>query len=137
MTARAGRLAGAILLEASCNWFLIGNTKEPCDWKAAGFRIPPEVDALRHPWIRLEGANNGMNAVLVFTSDVVDGSTLAETLARRFLIRRNGSVSERLWHIVTGQQDETDSVEYTDATWLATVPDRVWDIVREVALKCL
>jgi hypothetical protein len=137
MTARAARLAGAILLEASGDWYLIGNPKEPCDWEDAGFDPPPEIDATRQPSIRLNGAAHMTNASLLFTADGIDGSTLTQILASRLLIRRNGSVSERLWRIVTGEQDESDAILCTDATWLITLPDRVWDIVRDTALKCL
>jgi hypothetical protein len=136
MTARAGRLAGAILLEASGQWFLIGNTKEPCDWNLAGFTAPQEIDAARQPWIRLEGTASVNEACLSFSYEGTDGFDLAQILSARFLIRRNGSVSERLWRIVTGQSDDGAPCS-TDATWLVTMPDRVWDIVREAALKCL
>jgi hypothetical protein len=137
MTGRVSRLAGAILLEADGQQYLIGNTKEPCDWAASRFESPAQIDAVRQPWIRLEGEGPGIQPALVFTSDAVDAPAIAQMLASRFLIRRNGSVSERLWRIVTGQDDETGSVNARDATWLLSMPDRIWEIVREAALKCL
>jgi hypothetical protein len=137
MTARAKRLAGAILLETADGSYLIGNTKEPCDWTSAGFAAPTGIDALQQPWIRLQGRSTDMKPALVFAADVADGPTLAGTLVSRFMIRRNGSVSERLWRIATGQQNETEPVESTDATWLIVMPERVWDVVRDAVLRCV
>ncbi|HVA80155.1 MAG TPA: hypothetical protein VNF29_04465, partial [Candidatus Binataceae bacterium] len=53
MMARVGRLAGAILAESGGEFFLVGNTKEPCDFEAAGFESPGEIDALERRYIRL------------------------------------------------------------------------------------
>ncbi|MGH8582397.1 MAG: precorrin-3B C(17)-methyltransferase, partial [Gammaproteobacteria bacterium] len=59
--------------------------------------------------------------------------------ARRFLIERNGSVSDRLWRLVTGvdEEDEAPEAEELDAQWLVQVPDRIWEIVRDSVLRCL
>jgi hypothetical protein len=137
MIAGVSRLAGAILLEAEREAYLIGNTKEPCDWAAAGFETPSDVDALRRPWIRLQGAGVPKHATLLLTSVHHDGPAIADLLARRFLIRRNGSVSERLWRIAIGQDEDAEPVNVSDASWLLSMPDRVWEIVRDAALKCL
>ena len=63
---------------------------------------------------------------------------LAELLANRLLIRRNNSVSERLWRIVTGEMDQEKEVmtEDADASWLIHMPDHIWNIVRDTVLKC-
>ncbi|MGH2652490.1 MAG: precorrin-3B C(17)-methyltransferase, partial [Actinomycetota bacterium] len=60
-------------------------------------------------------------------------------LARRFLIERNGSVSDRLWRLVIGADEEGEGPEEDeiDAQWLAEVPNRVWEIVRDTVLRCL
>ena len=59
-------------------------------------------------------------------------------LAKRLLIQRNGSVSERLWRLVTGESDESvAAVSETEATWLVQMPEAVWNIIRENVLKCL
>ena len=51
--ARAGRIAGAIVAETGANYFLVGNTKVPCDWASLGFEAPAEIDALKRPYIPL------------------------------------------------------------------------------------
>jgi hypothetical protein len=51
--ARVGRLAGAILAETEGRYFLIGNTKEPCDFRSEGFEQPAAIDALKQAYIRL------------------------------------------------------------------------------------
>lgn len=141
MTARAARLAGAILLESAGEYFLIGNTKEPCDWPRAGFDPPVEIDAVRQPFLRLVPC--GEIAIVppflsIHFSDATT-ETLAQIVADRFLIRRNGSVSERLWRIITGESDEsgTAAAQSIEAGWLVAMPDRIWQIVRDAALKCL
>lgn len=137
MIAHISRLAGAILLQAEGKAYLIGNTKEPCDWAAVGFGAPHSIDAAKQPWIHLEGAGLPPEGTLLATSADHDGPALADVLARRFLISRNGSVSERLWRIASGLDDESGAANRRDASWLLNMPDRVWDIVREAVLKCL
>ena len=138
---RAARLAGAILVVAGVDSYLVGNTKRPCDWAAAGFEPPLEVDALRTPYLRL--ARSGPLAVpgpWLELSASIDGERLAAVLAARFLIDRNGSVSDRLWRLVVradpeGNDPPADAV--IDAHWLVELPAHVWAVVREAVLKCL
>jgi hypothetical protein len=141
MTARLVRLAGAILLENAGQFYLLGNTKQPCDWHQAGFETPAEVDALKSAFIPLMPSREVHVEPPYLLVDTVGKSTeaLAQILADRFLIRRNGSVSERLWRIVTCESDESGSPEaqQTDASWLVAMPDQIWEIVRDAALKCL
>jgi hypothetical protein len=136
--ARVGRLAGAILVESDDACFLVGNTKRPCDWTAAGFEPPGEVDALARPFVRLarSGPVDDRGPWLEFG---LEGEPAAALLAARFLIARNGSVSDRLWRLVTGAGGEgpepaADTV--IDARWLCTMPASIWEIVRETVLKC-
>ena len=46
------RLSGAILAESNGEYFLIGNTKSPCDWAAAGFEPPGELGLRRAERVR-------------------------------------------------------------------------------------
>ncbi len=136
--ARIGRLAGAILAESKGRWFLIGNTKEPCDFRSEGFEPPTEIDAQKQAYVALTvtGAVRIGPPCLMLA---LEGEALAQLLARRFLIERNGSVSDRLWRLVIGVDDEGEGPEEDeiDARWLAEVPDRVWDLVRDTVLRCL
>ncbi len=126
--ARVGRLAGALLAESGGQYFLIGNTKEPCDFVAAGFEPPGEpVDALVRPWVRL-GATREIALRAPVLAVELEGEALAARLAESFLIERNGSVSERLWQIVSAAGE--------DARWLGVVPPSIWRIVRDAVLKC-
>jgi hypothetical protein len=143
--AHLSRLAGALLLAGDGEYFLIGNTKEPCDWTAAGFEPPVDGDAttLRVRCLKALG-NVAQTAPDAFWIQLDEGSsesieTVAEILANRLLIRRNASFSERLWRIVTGAADvcPIDSSTGTDLSWLMIMPEHVWEIVRETALKCL
>jgi hypothetical protein len=103
--ARVGRLAGALVAESDGRYFLVGDTKEPCAWQGE----PIAIDA---PYLDVP----------------VEGDALARLLAARFVIERNGSVSERLWRLVTEHG--------ADARWLAEIPDDVWRIVRDTVLRC-
>ena len=128
--ARVGRLAGAIVAETGGDHYLIGNPKQPCDWRAAGFEPPGELDARVRPAVRLVRCGAPLLAAPVLELDV-EGETLARLLADRFVIARTGSVSERLWRLVTGEGDGELA-----AQWLIEVPDPIWQIVRDTVLKC-
>ena len=130
MTARVGRLAGAILLESDGEFFLVGNPKEPCDWAKAGFVEPPQIDAGARPFIPLAATRTVQIAPPCLRIDNA-GAGLAELIAKRFLIARNGSVSDRLWRLIV-----KDSAAEIDATWLAAIPDDIWATVRDTVLKC-
>jgi hypothetical protein len=138
--ARAARLAGAILAESREEYFLIGLTKEPCDFRAAGFE-PPHTPA-GAPWF-VKLAVSGRERVVLpppLLTFAIEGEALAHTLAERFVIERNGSVSERLWRLVLagGDPDEDeDPSESVDARWLGEMPAPFWRIVRDTVLRCL
>jgi hypothetical protein len=134
--ARVGRLAGALLVEAGGETWLVGNTKEPCDWSAHGFETPPEMDATKRPWIRLQRSGDVDLAEPHLVIDM-DGEALARELARRMLIERNGSVSERLWRLVAGIEDGREVPARISAQWLVDVPEAVWHVVRDAVLRCL
>lgn len=141
MTAHISRLAGAILLECDGQFFLIGNTKIPCHWQTEGFEPPAEIDAVKQPVFPLTSRSKATRTFPVLVAQVtgLTGEALAQVLADRFLIRRNGSVSERLWRIITRESDDTtSSAEFPiPIDWLVSMPSDIWEIVRETALKCL
>jgi hypothetical protein len=127
--ARVGRLAGAILAESHGEYFLVGDTKSPCDWKAAGFEPPVALDALKAPFVRLARCGE----VSLGTSHLVMD-------LEGFVIERNGSVSDRLWRLVIqrGDTESTDEPEgAVDARWLGEIPSPLWQIVRDTVLRCL
>jgi hypothetical protein len=192
--ARVGRLAGAILAETAGDHYLIGNPKQPCDWRAAGFEPPGDLDARVRPVVRLVRCSDPVPAAPVPAAPVLDGpapaasvlaapvpaapvldgpapaasvpatpvlelevelegEALAMLLAERLVIARTGSVSERLWRLVTGQLDELDGEldrepdgkldgkselpsAVIPARWLGELPAPVWQIVRDTVLRC-
>lgn len=133
--ARVARLAGALLAETTGRYYLVGNTKRPCDFAASGFVKPESIDALAKPYVELTVASEVCFAAPWLTLEV-EGEALLTLLAERFLIARNGSVSERLWRLITGQEDDDDEGESIDARWLGEMPKRVWDVVRDTVLRC-
>lgn len=140
MTARISRLAGAILLDAGQTFFLIGNTKEPCNWAEAGFLAPEKIDAVHHPFIPLTPVRAvQLGAPRIRLECDITPAGLAELIAARFLIARNGSVSDRLWRLVTGETESTASAHHQeiDGTWLAAIPESIWTIVRDTVLRCV
>jgi hypothetical protein len=133
--AHVGRLAGALLVETEGDFWLVGNTKEPCEWRTHGFEPPAEMDATIQPYVRLRcvgEANVGEPYVVVDA----EGEKVAQELARRLLIERNASVSERLWRLVLGT-DEGAIAREIPAPWLIEVPEPVWRLVRDAVLRCL
>lgn len=135
--ARVGRLAGAILAETHGECYLVGNTKVPCDWVAAGLEPPGEIDALARPFIRLSPLRPLEIDPPCLIVDVED-EALPRLLTDLFVIQRTGSVSERLWSLVTGESQENDrrQSEVTQARWLGEVPLPIWQIVRNAVLRC-
>lgn len=137
--ARVGRLAGAILVESGADFFLVGNTKRPCDWNAAGFEPPGELDAVARPYVRL-ARSGAVNVVGPWLEMSIEGEELARKLAGRFLVERNGSVSDRLWRLVIRAEPDGDDPPpetVVDARWLVEAPSHVWEIVRQQVLRCL
>jgi hypothetical protein len=144
MTARVSRLSGALVVETEIAgeraWFLVGDTKVPCDFFAAGFERPPERDARRVPCVRLVplGSPRVEGASLTLP---LAGEDAARLVAERLLVPRNGSVSERLWRLIFGADDAPARVDdepsgELDARWLGEMPPRIWDVVRDAVLKC-
>jgi hypothetical protein len=114
---RVGRWCGAVVVETAGAQVLVGNPKEPC---AVGELAPPWILPLAAP-VALSGC------VLL-----LDGENLPALLAERLVIARNGSVSERLWRLVTNRQPDGE----LPAQWLVDVPAQVWDVVRDSILRC-
>ena len=137
--ARVGRLAGAILAETGGDYYLIGNPKVPCDWHAAGFAPPGELDARARPVVRL-APHRAVALAAPWLVVELEGEALARLLADRFVIARTGSVSERLWRLVAGDVDDPDAgAELPDvipARWLGELPPAVWQVVRDTVLRC-
>jgi hypothetical protein len=133
--ARVGRLAGAILAETRDEYFLVGLTKEPCDWAAAGFHVPGGLDEPQQPFIRLT-ASRPVELPAPRLRLAVEGEELARLLARRLVIARNGSVSERLWRLVIGTEEAGAADVEIEARWFDEIPEAVWDVVREAVLRC-
>jgi hypothetical protein len=138
MMARVGRIAGAILAETGGEFFLVGNTKEPCDFEAAGFESPGEIDALERRYIRL-APRRAVELAAPYLRLDLEGEALAALLAERLLIERNASVSDRLWQLLMDPsgQEELPEDEAVDARWLAEIPAPIWGIVRDSVLRCL
>ncbi|MFZ3015268.1 MAG: precorrin-3B C(17)-methyltransferase [Nitrospira sp.] len=135
--ALVGRLAGAILAETGGQFFLVGNPKEPCDFVAVGFESPGVINAMERPFIRLLPLRP-VQIPQPYLTMTVEGEGLARLLVNRFVIQRNGSVSDRLWRLVTDpkQEDRAVSSGIIDAQWLGEIPAEIWHIVRETVLKC-
>lgn len=138
--ARLGRLAGGLLLETSVGgqaaWFLIGDTKVPCDWTAAGFFPPPERDVIGERFVQLEV--RGAPALTGTTLAVaLEGAEAAQAIGERLTVSRNGSVSERLWALILSEEEvEKPTGQVIPCAWLCQMPLAVWDVVRAAVLKC-
>ncbi|XXU07941.1 precorrin-3B C(17)-methyltransferase [Sorangium sp. So ce854] len=137
--ARVGRLGGAILAETQGEYYLIGNTKAPVDFREAGFEPPDEVELVKGAYLRLEPRRQVKVQAPALLLDV-EGEELARKLVQRFVIDRNGSVSERLWRLVYSPEDPLDDAEAPverDARWLGDIPEPIWQLVRDNVLRCL
>jgi hypothetical protein len=131
-------MAGAILAETRGECFLVGNLKEPCDFEKQGFEKPAEMDAVKHPYVRLT-TKRELSLFGPFLLVDCEGESLARLLAERFVIERNGSISERLWRLVTDPSGEEEPLpkEGLSCQWLVEVPKEIWQVVRDSVLRCL
>jgi hypothetical protein len=132
--ARVGRLAGAILAETEGRYYLVGELKEPCDFGRAGFADPGE----RGEGSLVYRALTPIGPVVLEPPVVViglEGEALAGRLVEFLVIQRNGSVSERLWRLITAPEGQGATGE-VDARWLGELPPAVWQIVQESVLRC-
>ena len=136
--ARVGRLAGALLVHTREDYFMVGDTKEPCDFVAAGFEAPSEIDMTTRRHLKLAPRREVKISPPCLIFDL-EGEPLAKTLAERLLIDRNGSVSERLWRLVfdPSAEDEVPADGIVSARWLTEMPTEFWAIIRDTVLRCL
>ena len=141
MTALVRRLAGAILASSEGRHFLVGLTKEPCDFEAAGFATPRAQPSAAPWYVELEVRDEARVVPRGPSLELsLAGEALARVVADRFVIERNGSVSERLWRLVLsgGEIDEEEAPPvHVDARWLGEIPSPLWKIVRDTVLRCL
>jgi len=136
--AMVGRLGGAILAQTADRYFLVGDLKEPVDFAAHGFINPGERDVKVQPYVELKRNSEAFDWSPPLMVMELDGEALAAKLASLFVIRRNGSISERLWSLVSEHSSLEPSAgrEVTNARWLGATPDEVWEIVRDGVLRC-
>ena len=115
----------------------MGNPKVPCNFAAVGFEPPGVINAMERPFVRLSPRRSVQMPHPYVTVDV-EGEALAQLLVDRFVIQRNGSVSDRLWRLVTDPTQYQRAVPggCIDARWLGEIPTEIWHIVRETVLKC-
>lgn len=141
------RLSGAILVQDGARFFLVGDTKEPLRFSDFGFSDPKDRDPAREPVVELSGEHSGEHSLslasqtsklavqsepLMVSED--DGPTVAALLGRALVIRRNGSVSERLWSLV--MESSPPKAGKADIQWLSQTPEPIWEIVRDTVLRC-
>ena len=129
---RVGRMAGALLVESEGRVWLVGFPKEPCDFVAKGVLTPGPIGTWEGYSTRVEPC-----AALDFGREVLllelEGQVLIETLVRRLLIARNGSVSERLWRLLWSSASQQSPFP---ARFLTETPEVVWNVVRDAVLRC-
>jgi hypothetical protein len=135
--ALVARVSGGIVVSTTSGgeaaYFLVGDTKVPCDWASLGFQTPALRDAARVRWVRLVPC--AAPALPEPSLRVpLEGEESARTIAERLLVERNGSVSERLWRLIVGEEPPIEAP--LDAGWLVEMPPRIWQVIRDTVLKC-
>jgi hypothetical protein len=135
--AKVGRLAGGLLAKSGQQHHFIGNPREPCDWAAAGFEPPGELDALLRPYVRLD-ATRSIAIATPCLQLALEGEALPRLMSATFAIERTGMISERLWRLVIGDSDERECPPdaVIDADWLVQIPPAIWAVVRDSVLRC-
>jgi precorrin-3B C17-methyltransferase len=134
---KIGRLGGALLVNIREKYFLVGEFKEPCLLNDHGFKEIEQKNETHVYNIELLDKIKNPEIEYSFISAELKENLLLD-LSLKWIIKRNGSVSERLTGLI---KDHSSSViykkkKYIDITWLAQMPTSVWGIVRENILKC-
>ena len=137
------RLGGAMILlhhaEHGQEAYMIGDKKEPCDFRIYGMDNPSERDAKKMTFIQLKLLDKKISPKVLYPAirfhTLLTNKACASLLSRRFLIERNGMVSERLWTFVLSSYPEEQEV--VDCRWIIETPYSVWDVMRSTMLKCL
>lgn len=132
--AKVGRFCGAVLIESSGAFYIVGDLKTPADYGAAGFVDPGELSPVENRFVRLEVSGAPKMKPPYFECRL-EGEELARTLFHRLVIKRNGSVSERLWRLIF-EAEENAGQDVIDAAWLTEMPDEIWEIVQQQVLRC-
>jgi len=130
------RLAGAMIAQCGQRYYLVGDQKEPLDFPAHGFEPVPDRNVTQQNFVELQVSGPVISEGPLLEMNLSD-EELAKKLSYFFLIRRNGSVSERLWDMVI-QCSKPSLIQagHVDGQWLADMPEEVWDIVRDSVLRC-
>jgi hypothetical protein len=135
-------MAGALLARLdegdAARWYLLGDTKGPCDWAAEGFAEPAGWRA-RDPR-QLEPVAlqpQGAPALRGTTLRVRGGDAQLAALARRLAVPRTGATSERLWRLAVGDDEaDTPTGQALEGSWIAEMPDAAWELLRAAVLRC-
>ena len=70
-------------------------------------------------------------------SIALEGLEAVRAIGDRLTVSRNGSVSERLWALILGEDEIEEPTGRTiPCAWLGETPAAVWNVVREAVLKC-
>lgn len=131
-----GRLGGGILFKSLEKFYIVGKIKVPIRFEDYGFADPEEYwdRYFELKIIEIKKVRNLQFEFLMFIPNEISPQEIYEKL----VIYRNSSVSERLITYVKNQSEKVflNGQEYTDISWLGTVPSEVWNLVRGVILKC-
>ena len=133
--AQIARLAGALLAHTDGRYYLIGNTRKPCDFAQAGFQVPSEpLGSSKRPSIELKAiAPVPLEPTVISVN--LEGSALMQLLVERML-EADGAVSDELWALIIGESEDTPDVPgELEAEWFVQMPKRVWDAVRDSVLR--
>lgn len=132
--AKVGRFHGAVLAESRGTFYIVGDLKVPADYGAAGFADPGELRPLENRFVRLHATGSPAVHPPYFTCGL-EGEALMQKLFHRLVIKRNGSVSERLWSLIF-EAEENEGQEVIGADWLVQMPDEIWEIIQNEVLRC-
>ncbi|TGL69615.1 precorrin-3B C(17)-methyltransferase [Leptospira kmetyi] len=131
-----GRLGGGILFKNSNRFYIVGKLKIPTRFEDYGFADPGDYGG-RYSELKV------IDSVRVQELDFEFGMVLRNEIHPReiydkFLIHRNSSVSERILAYAKQESGKflINDVEYSDISWLGSMPADVWSLVRGVILKC-
>ncbi|MEK6249344.1 MAG: hypothetical protein N2C12_14270, partial [Planctomycetales bacterium] len=130
--AKVGRFCGAVLAESDSQFYIVGDLKSPGNYETAGFVDPGELLPLEHHFVQLEVSGTAKIEMPYFNCQL-EGEELALKLFHRLVIKRNGSVSDRLWNLIF-EADENNGRDVIDASWLTEIPDEIWEIVQDEVL---
>ena len=139
---------------STISYYMLCDIKEPCDFVKNGFERPEQekLDSMKEQrFLQLKALGTESvkstlpqeEALYAFldtsreNKEEIHIEDILSDIYQKISIERTGLVSERLWELLESHSSLYESQQKKDITWLFTMPQDIWEIVRTEMLQCV